>query len=87
MVDFRHADNPTPFSQYKKPQERQEYVIFVRDYCGTYHARSNGRQASCTAGPKQAAERVAGKLFGDRLFTMKTVTRFTFIATEGTHET
>ena len=58
-----------------------EYVIFVRDYCGTYHARSNGKQASCTAGPKQAAERVAGKLFGDRPFTLKTVNRYSYIAT------
>jgi len=60
-----------------------EYVIFVREYCGTYIARSNGKQSSCTAGRQQAAERVAQKLFGDRHFHLKTVNKYTFIALEG----
>lgn len=59
-----------------------EYVIFVRDCRGAYHARANGKQASCTAGPKQAAERLAEKLFGGSSFILQTVNRYSYIATE-----
>jgi hypothetical protein len=65
-----------------------EHVIFVRYYGGTYIARASGKQASCTAGQKPAAEAVARKLFGTRLFTLKTVNHCAYIATEeGNHET
>ena len=41
-------------------------IIFVRDYRGTYIARFQGKTASCTGGKKQAAERVAYKVMGEK---------------------
>lgn len=57
-------------------------IIAVRDSGQTYIARGNGKTASCTAGPEQAVERVARKIFGNQPFTLKKVTRLTYIATE-----
>lgn len=37
-------------------------IIFVRWYGGTYIARFQGKTASCTSGPREAAERVARKV-------------------------
>jgi hypothetical protein len=46
-------------------------IIFVRYYGGTYIARFQGRTASCTSGRKQAAERVARKVMGEKPHIIK----------------
>ena len=45
--------------------------IKVRSSLGTYTTnRVHGKQASCTAGPKQAAERLGQKLYGQSLLAV-----------------
>jgi hypothetical protein len=61
---------------------RDEYVIFVRDTCQTYIARAAGKTASCTAGPRFAAERLAEKLFPGRLHGIKSINPYVYIASE-----
>jgi hypothetical protein len=46
-------------------------IIFIRYYGGTYIARFQGKTASCTGGKKQAAERVARKVMGERKHTVE----------------
>ncbi|ATE60138.1 hypothetical protein [Thauera sinica] len=41
-----------------------EITIKVRQTMDSYVARHGKLTASCTAGPRQAAERLAGKIFG-----------------------
>lgn len=43
-----------------------KFPIFVRPYGGTYIARSEGKQASCTSGEDQAANAVAVKVAAGR---------------------
>lgn len=40
-------------------------IVSVRSQYSTYVAKSGKTTASCTAGERQAVERLAGKLFGD----------------------
>ncbi len=47
--------------------------IFVRYYGSTYIARYEGKTASCTAGQRQAAERVARKVLGEQPHKIKRV--------------
>lgn len=50
----------------------QTQDITVRASTGTYLTSSvQGMKASCTAGPKQAAERLAEKLFGPGPHTVR----------------
>lgn len=60
----------------------EEHLIFVRDRSNTYIARANGKSASCTAGPEQAATALAKKLFNHGQFIMKAINKFTYLATE-----
>lgn len=44
----------------------QSFDILVRGGSGTYTTETRrGQRASCTAGPRQAAERLGSKVFGD----------------------
>ena len=61
-------------------EEREEHVIFVRDYLQTHIARSEGRTASATAGREAAARALARKLFGHLLFTLDRINYYTFLA-------
>lgn len=50
--------------------------IKVRSSLGTYTtSRVYGKQASCSSGPKQAAERLGQKLYGQSLVTVVEVSR------------
>jgi len=42
-----------------------EYLVKVRESCGTYIVRANGTTVSCTTGAQQAVERLAAKLWGE----------------------
>ena len=46
----------------KSPVDKNEIRVRCTNY--TYVARCQGKTASCTAGPKQAAEAVARKVMG-----------------------
>lgn len=41
-------------------------TVKVRQGCGTYFASGSGLRASCTAGERQAVERLAEKFFGPK---------------------
>lgn len=57
--------------------------ITVHSVLGTYQTSTVSKlKASCTAGPKQAAERLAEKLFGSGQHTVKQLP-----ATNGDHNT
>lgn len=42
-----------------------EYLVKVKENCGTYVVRAHGITASCTSGARQAVERLATKLWGE----------------------
>lgn len=42
-----------------------EYLVKVKENCGTYVVRAHGITASCTTGARQAVERLAAKLWGE----------------------
>jgi hypothetical protein len=56
--------------------------IYVKDQCGAYTTGTVlGRRASSTCSPRAAAERLAGKLFGDRLIRVEQVDEGTVYVT------
>lgn len=57
-----------------------EMPVFVRFGTGTYIARCDGKQASCTMGEAQAAAAAAKKRFGGRLVAVNQVTHGQFLA-------
>ena len=54
-----------------KSVRMSEGIIIVRPYSGTYIARFRGKTASCTSGPKAAAQAVAGKVMGATSYIIK----------------
>lgn len=42
--------------------------VKVRDYCGAYIARGDGKSASCTVDAESAVKRLGEKIFGPGLY-------------------